>query len=111
MTIAAARRALAQAFRAAGLDSPDLDARLLVGHALRLDHGALASNCEGALTGKDVAAIDALAVRRLAHEPVARILGRKEFWGLDLEVTAATLVPRPDTETIVETALAAIADR
>jgi release factor glutamine methyltransferase len=111
ISIAAARRALAQAFRAAGLESPDLDARLLIGAALGLDHGALASDSERALSGEDVATIAVLATRRLAHEPVARILGRKEFWGLDFAVTPATLVPRPETETVVETALTAITDR
>ncbi|MDH8222491.1 protein-(glutamine-N5) methyltransferase, release factor-specific, partial [Klebsiella pneumoniae] len=45
------------------------------------------------------------AQRRMAHEPVARILGRKEFWGLDFRLSAATLVPRPDTETVIEAAL------
>jgi release factor glutamine methyltransferase len=111
MTIAAARRAVAQTFRDAGLDSPDLDARLLVGHALGLGHAALASNGERPLTDAEASAVAALAQRRLAHEPVARIIGRKEFWGLDFAVTKATLVPRPDTETVVEAALAAIADR
>jgi release factor glutamine methyltransferase len=111
MTVAAARRALTEAFRAAGLDSPDLDARLLVGHALGLDHAALASGGERALTGAEATAVAAVAKRRLAHEPIAHIIGRKEFWGLDLAVTKATLVPRPDTETVVEAALAAIPDR
>ena len=111
MSIAAARRLVTQAFRDAGTDSPDLDARLLVGHALGLDHTALASNSERALTSEDVSAVAALAERRLAHEPVARIIGRKEFWGLDFAVTGATLVPRPETETVVEAALAAIPDR
>jgi release factor glutamine methyltransferase len=50
--------------------------------------------------------VTALAGRRLAHEPVARIVGHKEFWGLRLAVTPAVLVPRPDTETVVECALA-----
>ncbi len=63
------------------------------------------------LTAEEISIIAALASRRLAHEPVARIVGRKEFWGLELRVTPATLVPRPDTETVVETALAAISDR
>src|SRR6202034_2057981 len=53
-------------------------------------------------------AIAALGYRRLAHEPVARILGCKEFWSLKLAVDAATRGPRPETETIVEAALAAI---
>lgn len=111
MTIAAARRVLTQAFRDAGLDSADLDARLLAGQALGLDHAALASHGERQLTDADVSAVAALTQRRLAHEPVARIIGRKEFWGLDFAVTHATLVPRPDTETVVEAALAAIPDR
>ena len=51
-----------------------------------------------------------LAERRLAHEPVARIIGIKEFWSFDLRIDAATLVPRPETETVVEAALAAIDD-
>ena len=111
MPIAAARRAVAQAFRDGRLDSPDLDARLLVGHALGLDHTALASNGERELSVDEVSAISDLAARRLAHEPVARIVGRKEFWGLEFRVTSATLVPRPETETLVEAALAAIPDR
>ena len=49
-----------------------------------------------------------LAARRLDREPVARILGIKEFWGLPLRLNDATLVPRPETETVVEAALAAI---
>jgi release factor glutamine methyltransferase len=108
MTIAAARRAVTQAFRDAGMDSPDLDARLLVAQALGLDHAALASNGECQLADAEISAVAALAKRRLAHEPVARIVGHKEFWGLDFAVTRATLVPRPDTETVAEAALAAI---
>ena len=60
------------------------------------------------LTPRERAAIAALAARRLKREPVARIVGRKEFWSLPLRVDAATLVPRPETETVVEAALAAI---
>ena len=111
MSIAAARRMVAQAFRQGGLDSPDLDARLLVGHALGLDHTALASKGERQLSADEVSAVSDLATRRLAHEPVARIVGHKEFWGLEFKVTPATLVPRPETETLVEAALAAIPDR
>ena len=102
------RRTLADRFRSAGLDSPDLDARILVGHALGLDHAALAANATRPLTTPDTHAIEDLAARRAAGEPVARITGMREFWGLPLRITAATLVPRPDTETVVEAALAAI---
>lgn len=111
MTIAAARRVMAQAFRGAGLESADLDARLLVGHTLGLDHTGLTANSDRQLSGNDIVALASLAARRLMHEPVARVTGHKEFWSLELAVTPATLVPRPDTETVVETALAAIADR
>jgi release factor glutamine methyltransferase len=107
-TIAAARRLLADAFRAAGLDSPELDARLLVQHALGLEHTALAVAGNRPLDHVEAHALAALAARRLAHEPVARILGRKEFWGLTLHISDATLVPRPETETVVEAALSAL---
>jgi release factor glutamine methyltransferase len=105
-TIAAVRRAVARRFREAGLDTPDLDARLIVGHALGLDLAGLMSERERPIGPSALAGIEALAARRLAGEPVARILGVKEFWGLPFAVTPAVLVPRPETETLVETALA-----
>jgi release factor glutamine methyltransferase len=108
-TVAAARCALASDFRAAGIDSAELDARLLVAHALRLEHAALATAGTRILDRDEAAAIAALAQRRLAREPIARIRGSKEFWSLELRVDAATLVPRPETETVVEAALAALA--
>ena len=106
--IEAARRAWAEKFQAAGLDSPQLDARLLIGHALSLDQAALLASGARALNADEETAIAALANRRLAHEPVARIVGTKEFWSLELRIDEATLVPRPETETVVEAALAAI---
>jgi release factor glutamine methyltransferase len=107
-TIAGARRAWAAKFRARGIDSPELDARLLVGHALSLDHAALATCGARLLRAEEENAIAALGQRRLAREPVARIIGIKEFWSFSLRIDAATLVPRPETETLVEAALAAI---
>lgn len=109
ISIAAARRLWVEKFRAGGIDSPELDARILIGHALSLDHAALTAAGARVLEADELDAIAALAVRRLAREPVARILGWKEFWGLPLQLDATTLVPRPETETIVEAALAAIA--
>src|SRR6185295_10690894 len=82
--------------------------RLLAGHALGLDHTGLAAESTRRLNGHETQALAALAARRLNREPVARILGVKEFWGLALRLNAATLVPRPETETVVEEALAAI---
>jgi release factor glutamine methyltransferase len=108
MTVAQARRAMSEAFARAGLDSPELDARLLAGDALGLDHTALTVDGGRLLDERETEALATLAARRLAREPVARILGRKEFWGLEFRLTGATLVPRPETETVVEAALAAI---
>jgi release factor glutamine methyltransferase len=108
LTIAGIRRSLAQQFRAAGLDSATTDARILIGHALALDHTALAAAGDRPLDAEQIKAIAALARRRLAREPVARIIGCKEFWSLPLSINASTLVPRPETETVVEVALAAI---
>jgi release factor glutamine methyltransferase len=110
-TLDAARRALAEKFAAAGLDSPQLDARILVGHALGLDHAALLAAAERVLSADEDSAIAVLVERRLAHEPVARIVGTKEFWSLDLRIDDATLVPRPETETVVEAVLSIVAAR
>jgi len=107
-SIASARRALAKSFRGLGLATPELDARLLVAYALGLDHAGLAAQAARVLTAGEAAAIAALAAQRAAREPVARIIGVKEFWGLSLRLNAATLVPRPETETVVEAALDAV---
>jgi len=107
-SIDAARRRLALEFRRGGLDAPELDARIIVGHALGLDHTALAAQSGRMLAADEAGAIAALSARRLAREPVARLLGRKEFWGLPLKVNAETLLPRPETETVVEAALTAV---
>jgi release factor glutamine methyltransferase len=109
LSIDAARRFLASALRRHGLDCAELDARLIVGHALALDHAALAARAQRPLTTEEAAAIAALATRRLAREPVARIVGCKEFWGLPFKLNAATFVPRPETETVVAAVLAAVA--
>ena len=111
MIVDQARRFWAAEFRDAGLDSPELDARILIGHALSLNHAGLAAAGARKLAPREASVIAALARRRLAHEPIARIVGNKEFWGLGLAVDAATLVPRPETETVVEAALAAVDGR
>lgn len=105
LTVEAARRALAAQLKASGIESPELDARLLIGAVLGLDHTGLAVQSARLITEDDANTIASFAQRRLSHEPVARILGHKEFWGLDLRLSEATLVPRPDTETIVAAAL------
>jgi len=105
LTIADARRRLAQAFHDSGIDTAALDARLLVGHAVGVDHARLTARAGDRLTPAQTERIAALAARRLRHEPVARIIGSAEFWSLPLALNGATLVPRPDTETVVEAAL------
>ena len=107
-SVAGARRALAAAFRDAGLNSPELDARILVGFALGLDHAGLVVAGERSITAGEAEKIAALGQRRLARESVAVIVGEKEFWGLRFQVGPATLVPRPESETIVDAALRAL---
>jgi release factor glutamine methyltransferase len=104
-TVAEARRAFAARLRENGFETPDLDARVLVGHVLGLDHAALASAAARIVGADEAAQLTWVEGRRLRNEPVALIVGEKEFWGLALEVTPATLIPRPETETVVETAL------
>ncbi|MGN1288130.1 MAG: peptide chain release factor N(5)-glutamine methyltransferase [Bradyrhizobium sp.] len=104
-TVESARRALAARLRDVSGDDAELDARLLAGAALGLDLTGMVTGAKRTLTKDEADRVEALARRRLAGEPVARILGTKEFWGLPLQLSAATLVPRPDTETVVERAL------
>jgi release factor glutamine methyltransferase len=105
-SIETARRMLTALFKTATIESPELDARLLIGAVLDLDlTGLIAAAATRRLSDDEAARLDGFALRRSAGEPVARILGAREFWGLPLSVTSATLVPRPDTETVVEAAL------
>ncbi len=105
-----ARRKLAATLASHGLDSPELDARILLGEALKLDLTKLIAQGERHITVHDALILSSFAKRRVSGEPVARILGRKEFWGLSFELSPATLVPRPDTETVVEAALKILRD-
>jgi release factor glutamine methyltransferase len=104
-TVEMARRAITAQFKSAAIDSADLDARLLTGHALGLNLTGMITAAQRQLTPDESARIEDFVRRRLAGEPVARIVGEKEFWGLSLQLAPATLVPRPDTETVVELAL------
>lgn len=104
-TVESARRALATDLKRAGVASAELDARLLVGAVMGLDLTGIIAGGQHAVAPGQLARIEEFAQRRLAGEPVARILGSKEFWGLPLQLSPATLVPRPDTETVVELAL------
>ena len=104
-TVETARRSLTARFKSGGIDSPELDARILVGAALGLDLSGMIAAATRPVTAAEAARLEDFAGRRLKGEPVARILGSREFWGLPLQLSAATLVPRPDTETVVALAL------
>ncbi len=104
-TVEDARRALTTRFRASFIELAELDARILVSAVLGLDLTELIAAAGRLLTADELLRIEDFARRRCHGEPVARIIGRKEFWGLPLQLSAATLVPRPDTETVVELAL------
>jgi release factor glutamine methyltransferase len=82
-----------------------LENRILLCHALGLTRVGLITQSERSLDAQEAAALDALVARRLAGEPIAYIVGRREFFGLDFRVTDAVLIPRPDTELLVELAL------
>lgn len=105
--LANARAALNQA----GIANAGLDARLLLAAAAGLDMAALLARDGDALPAVARATFDDHMRRRLKREPVARILGEKDFWGLPFQLGAATLVPRPETEALVEVVLREIAER
>ncbi|GES47320.1 release factor glutamine methyltransferase [Rhizobium dioscoreae] len=92
-------------FAGADLDDPATEARILVGGLLHLSATGLVTHGFEPVSEDDVVMIRAAIDRRLNHEPVYRILGEREFYGLSLRLSAATLEPRPDTEILVDTML------
>ena len=104
-----AQTRLTAAFRAAACETPALDARLLLCDALGTDHAGLVRDADAPL-GHTARRLAVLVERRLAGEPVARILGRREFFGLPFTLGPDTLDPRADTETLVEVALHLLGD-
>jgi release factor glutamine methyltransferase len=110
MSRAAAREALAERFRAAAIDAPQREASLLIGAACGLRAVDLIADPDAPL-GETAAQVEALARRRERGEPLSRILRRREFWSLELTISPDVLDPRPETETIVEAALARLAGR
>jgi release factor glutamine methyltransferase len=88
-----------------GLATPRLDAEILVGHALGVPRVQLYVQFDRPLTPEELASIRELVKQRQSGQSVAYVIGKKEFWGLDFAVDARVLVPRPDTETLVDEAL------
>lgn len=107
MTAAEALLHGAEALRAAGIEAPEREARLLARHALGLPQGAWLDLSAPV----PEAAFRSMLSRRAAREPLAFITGSRGFWTLDLAVSPVTLIPRAETETLIEAALAAFPDR
>ena len=110
-TLGGAVRKLGRLFEGAGLASPQLDARILVAEACGRDANGLILDRDAAISAEAASRIASFAARHLAGEPVSRILGRREFWGLTFHITPDTLDPRPETELLVETVLAHVKAR
>jgi release factor glutamine methyltransferase len=92
-------------FKKEGMATPRLDAEVLLAETLGMDRVGLYTHYDQPLQGDELARFRQLVLRRLRREPVAYILGRREFWSLPLRVTPDVLIPRPETETLVVEAL------
>lgn len=109
--IGTAWRGVRDQFRRAGIDTPELDARLLAELAFGMQPLELVNREREAVPTEALARLEGYAARRLRGEPVVRIIGEKEFWGLAFGLNAATLVPRPETEMLVRRGLDQLAGR
>jgi len=109
--VAVALRALTDRLQSAGVPQSRLDARLLLAETLGVDASWLFNHPDAPLDARSTTALDQLAARRCRREPMSLILGRREFWSMEFQVTANTLAPRPDSETLVEAVLAAQPER
>lgn len=106
-TLVKSWKAAQERLKSAAIDSPAIDARLLLEAAAGCSRLDIVTDPYREVTPDQQAAYDGFIDRRLLREPVARILGRKAFWKILLQLTPDVLVPRADTETVVETALSA----
>jgi release factor glutamine methyltransferase len=105
MTAAALLEDAAAALAAAGVSSPEWDAERLIRHVLGWDRAALIANPDHSVPEPQAERFRALVARRAAREPLQYILGTQAFWKHEFLVTPAVLIPRPETELLVETAL------
>ena len=106
MELAAAWRMLRDRFAGAGIETAAQDADILVEHVTGHDALARITRPNTAIAPEEAATLDALMRRRLSGEPVHRIVGARSFYGLELMLSPETLEPRPDTEILVDTAIA-----
>lgn len=105
LTVRDALRWAARALAASGSDTPRLDAELLLAHALGVERSQLPVRWDQALSATAARDFTALVRRRMAHEPVAYLLGRRAFYDLTVQVDGRVLIPRPESEHLVEAAL------
>ncbi len=105
MTLGEALAQAAKDLAANGIDDARLEAELLLRHILGLDRVALYTSLEQTVTPEQAAAFSALIQRRITREPAAYITGHKEFFGLDFQLARSVLIPRPETELLVEKAI------
>lgn len=110
-TVGAALAEGAARLHAAGVESARLDARLLLQAATGRTAEQIVAHPDLVLPAPAVAAFDDLVSRRARREPISQLLGRREFWSLEFATTRDTLTPRPDSETLIETALRLVGDR
>ena len=105
LSVEDALKAASSLLAASGIEQPRHEARILLGHVTGLTREALLVQHREILQRPLVDALTSLARRRAEHEPIAYLTGEREFWGLTFEVTRDTLIPRPDSETLVAAAL------
>jgi release factor glutamine methyltransferase len=108
LTVRAAWRVEAARLVAAGIEADEarLEAEVLLRHVLGIDRGTFLARVDFLLTGEAASRLDSLVRRRTGREPLAYIIGRREFYGLDFAVDPRVLIPRPETEGLVERAIA-----
>lgn len=92
-------------------DNARIDAEVLLAHILECGRGYLRANADAVLDGEAVERFESMIARRIGGEPIAYLLGEREFWSMALAVSPQVLIPRPDTETLVHAALEVTADR
>ena len=111
MTLAETLREASTRLLKVGVDDPRLEAEVLLCHALGVERETLFARLQEPLRLELQALYEALVYRRLEHEPTAYIIGHKEFFGLDFACSPAALIPRPETELLVETAIEQLRER
>ncbi len=106
LTVSAALQRAIETFTRIGLPDPETDAQRLLSHSLGVERGALIGMNDRVLSPAELAGFLAAVEQREGRQPVAQIIGRRSFWRHDFHISPAVLDPRPDTETLVEAALA-----